>query len=41
MSKYRYKMNKKKSKRLFTRTASKLHPKNMISSAPMRLGHRL
>lgn len=36
----RYKMNKGKSKRLFTRTASGTHSKN-LQGAPMRGGIRL
>lgn len=36
----RFKMNKGKSKRLFSRTASGTHPKN-LRGAPMRGGIRL
>lgn len=37
----RYKMNKKKSKKLFTRTASKSNKRNRTSSRPMRGGIRM
>lgn len=36
----RSKMGKKRSKRLFTKTAMRVHPKNMMG-APMRGGIRL
>jgi len=38
---FRKKMGEKKSKRLFTRTAKKVHPKNAPASAVMRGGIRL
>lgn len=37
----RQRMNRKKSKRLFTTTALRVHPKNLIQSAPERGGYRL
>lgn len=41
MSRKRFKLNKKKSKKLFTRTAQKVNRKNGISGMPMRGGIRL
>ncbi len=38
---YRRRMKRSKSKRLFSRTASKTHKKNFSSGRPMRGGIRL
>ncbi len=37
----RYKMNRKKSRRSFTRGATRVHRKNNVSGRPMRGGIRL
>lgn len=39
----RFKMQKRSSKKLFSRTAgnSRVHPKNMLATVPMRGGIRL
>ena len=37
----RYKMKKKTSKKLFTRTASKTNRRNVLNTRPMRGGIRL
>ena len=37
----RFKLPKKKSKRLFSKTADRVHPKNSLGHRPMRGGYRL
>ena len=41
MAKYRKRMSRKRSKKLFSRTASKTHRFNVNSAMPMRGGIRL
>jgi hypothetical protein len=39
--KKRHKLSKKGSRRLFTKTAKRIHPRNSVSVSPMRGGIRL